>query len=203
MSERVAIALAQCPRTPRDLAKEIGVSVARISQLKSGMGGIKAENLFALARATGFSPQWLAEGIGKPQSSSKAVDEFSAVPPFDAESGDGYLVFDRSWIKGLCANEVSVKYYLVKSGNMAPTIAAHDLVLIDESDKTPIDRQVYLIIKPDGTPVIKRLTQTISNDWLITNGDDNGRYLPTEQLDDQQVKALDIAGKVIWRGGKI
>jgi phage repressor protein C with HTH and peptisase S24 domain len=167
------------------------------------MGGIKAENLFALARATGFSPQWLAEGIGKPQSSSQAVDEFSAIPPFDAKSGDGYLVFDRSWIKGLCADEVSVKYYLVKSSNMAPTIAAHDLVLIDESDKTPIDRQVYLIIKPDGTPVIKRLIQTISNDWLITNGDDNGRYLPTEQLDDQQVKALDVAGKVIWRGGKI
>lgn len=203
MSERVATALVQCPRTPKDLAQEIGVSVARISQLKSGMGGIKAENLFALARATGVSAQWLAEGVGKQRMHKETEAGYSTIQPFDSRHGTEGLIFDCTWLQTLCPNPSSVKYHRMVSGSMAPSIYANDIVLVDVSDRIASDQQIYLIFRPDGNVVIKRLIQTLTNGWLITEGDDSSRYLPKEQLDDQQIQALQIAGKIIWRGGKL
>lgn len=213
MSERLAHAITFSSRTPKDLARAIGISVARISQLKSGTGGIKAENLFSLARATGFSPRWLAEGTGEPQETTEKDSEYVIVQHFDYEldlnpgvdpsTAKSSLVLDRRFTQSLGANESSLRWLSPAEGAMDPTVLSTDIVLIDEAQTNPNDGLIYLLRRSNGSRVIRRFVLTINSGWILRNDDNNRSFYPDEAIDDIQVLKLDIAGRVVWRGGTL
>jgi phage repressor protein C with HTH and peptisase S24 domain len=63
--ERIARAIAMSGKQKQQIAKECGVSGASVSQWISGDSkSMKPENLYRLAGATGFNPEWLAIGEG-------------------------------------------------------------------------------------------------------------------------------------------
>jgi phage repressor protein C with HTH and peptisase S24 domain len=207
MSERVALALTDCGRSPRDLSKDIGVSVARISQLKSGTGGVKAENLFAFARATGYSPQWLAEGVGNAKESPTSAPEYTMIARYESsahdESSSGALAFDRAWLQALSLNERSLMYFYFSDGTMEPAVIHGDLLLIDINQVTPESGGIFVVLRADGEAVVKRLLQTMASGWIIRSDNDNKRHYPDEIINDDEIGTLRIAGRVVWRGGKI
>lgn len=206
MSERIAYALARSGRTPRDLSKDVGVSVARISQLKSGAGGIKAENLFALARATGCSAQWLAEGAGKPTEDETSKTSCVLISHYDTDI-DGQarrsLPFDLEWLTELGLSDQSLRYMTFTGGTMEPVVGDADVLLIDVSQVTPESGAVFAVHRADGNIVVKRLLQTMTNGWLIRSDNENKRHYPDEVVPDSEIGSLKIAGRVVWRGGKV
>lgn len=215
MPERIATALSSSGKTPQDLAKEIGISVARISQLKSGTGGIKAERLFALARATGYSPQWLAEGVGKPKDAENPSQDFVLIPHFTAKgsAGSGYLndsveplgglVFRRDWMNSMRLKESGLKVIYAQGSSMEPTLADGDALLLDESQIEPANRRIYAILRPDGELIIKRLVLTMTNGWIIRSDNEDKRQYPDEVASDTEIGHLKIVGRIVWHGGSL
>lgn len=207
MTERIAYAITSSGKQPRDLAREMGVSVARISQLKSGSGGIKAENLFAMARATGCSAEWIAEGVGAPH----GHDDNRLQPVFvnsfysDGQSGidDAPLPFDRAWLERIGANPENVKYVCWLEDTMSPTLQETDVLLLDESQTVPTNRGIYLIQRPHGGYTVKRLLQTMTSGWIIRSDREDKRLYPDEIIQEDEIQDLKVAGRIIWRGGKI
>lgn len=110
--ERIAKAIALSGKQKQAIAKECGVSGASVSQWISGDSkSMKPENLYKLAAATGFCPEWLAIGVGpeRPDSyitssitsqSAKPVDEPNV--SFSAPLNVGALSFRKypliSWV---------------------------------------------------------------------------------------------------------
>ena len=65
MRERIAKAIRDSGKKKSEIADLVGVSTAAVTQWESReTKTLKAENLMALAKATGRSPQWLATGEG-------------------------------------------------------------------------------------------------------------------------------------------
>lgn len=63
--ERIAHAIKHSKKLKKDIARECDVSPSAVTQWVTGDSkGLKPENLFALARATGVSAEWLADGTG-------------------------------------------------------------------------------------------------------------------------------------------
>lgn len=215
MSERIAYALSTSGKQPRDLAREIGISVARISQLKAGSGGIKAENLFAFARATNCSARWLAEGAGKPEDGgSTPAQDFTIIPPYSPRaSGNGQLndnagapcglVFKREWLNQMNLEERNLKVIYNQGGSMVPTLADGDMLLLDESQTEPSNRRIFAISRPDGELTIKRLVLTMTNGWIIRSDNEDKRQYPDEIASEQEIRHLHIAGRIVWHGGAL
>lgn len=203
-TERIAYAITSSGKLPRDLAKEMGVSEARISQLKSGAGGIKAENLFTMARATGFSAQWIAEGVGSPRTNDPAqpmpvfihslYGDPSAQPP---------LPFDGQWLERLGLDPKHLKFLCWLEDTMSPTLQEADVLLVDEHQTTPVNRGVYLIQRPHGDFTVKRLMQTMTSGWIIRSDKEDRRLYPDEIVDESSIGDLKIAGRIVWRGGGV
>lgn len=210
MSERIALAITSSGKLPRDLAKEIGISVARISQLKAGLGGIKAENLFAFARSTGFSPQWLAEGVGEQKQSeaaraNHAVISFYKKPGDDGLSINGYqtITLDKVWLKSLGLDEPSLKFVRSPDDTMEPTLHEGDILLIDEGQTDPVDGAIYVLLRMDGETIIKRLSRTMTSGWIIRSDHQDKRHYPDEVVSESEISNLRIAGRVVWHGGAL
>lgn len=213
MSERIAFALSTSGKQPRDLAKEIGISVARISQLKSGSGGIKAENLFSFARATKCSPRWLAEGIGNPTDTESQLQDFTTIPFYsakgttfsnhqnDSSSPPDGLVFKRDWLNHMQLQIQSLKVAYAQDSSMEPTLASGDVLLIDESQTEPSNRRIYAILRPDGELIIKRLVLTMTSGWIIRSDHEDKRQYPDETASDSTIGHLNILGRVVWHAG--
>lgn len=214
MSERIAHAIIYSGKQPRDLAKEIGISVARISQLKSESGGIKAEHLFAFARATGFSPRWIAEGTGDPKGESPDL-EYAVIPQYTAKAaaGSGFLnyhvevngglAFKRDWLARMSLKEQNLRVIYIQGNSMEPTLSDGNVVMIDSSQTTPTNRCIYAIHRPDGELIIKRLVQTMTNGWVIKSDNDDKRQYPDEIATDTDLGHLVIAGRVVWHAGQL
>lgn len=70
-SQRIAYALRESHIKQIDLARLAGVSRSAASQWVNGeIIKVSAENIFAIADATGFSARWLALGEGPPRNHS-------------------------------------------------------------------------------------------------------------------------------------
>lgn len=212
LSERVAYALISSARSPRDLAQEIGITVARISQLKSGTGGIKAENLFALARATGFSPQWLAEGAGLPKETEdegpfslliRPLDDVKAAPNRGDAGTAECLVIDKKIIEGLDIDQRFLRYFVLTGLSLSPVLVHQDIAIVDTQQNKPADGQVFLMYRSDGAKVIRRLIQTLSDTWIARTEDSSKSVFPEETLSAHAASNLTIAGRIIWRGGRV
>jgi len=63
--ERIAIAIKHSQKLKKEIARECGVSPSAVTQWVNGDSkGLRPENLFALASATGVNAEWLANGAG-------------------------------------------------------------------------------------------------------------------------------------------
>ncbi|KPX49008.1 Peptidase S24 [Pseudomonas syringae pv. helianthi] len=111
------------------------------------------------------------------------------------------LVFRRGWLRrmGVSANDLFVVY--ADGNDMAPHICAMDVVLFDATQKSPLDRQIYVIRRRDGGITVKRMIQQLSGSWVIRSENPDKNLFPDEIVSELDIAALPIIGRVIWRGG--
>ncbi len=63
--DRIALAIKHSKKLKKEIARECGVTPSAVTQWITGDSkGMKPENLFALADATGVNAEWLANGTG-------------------------------------------------------------------------------------------------------------------------------------------
>jgi len=215
--DRIAMAIEASGKKKGEIAAECGVAPSSVTQWISGESkSLKPENLFALAKATGFNAMWLAIGQGEPRDQDvlpPTEDAYAVISQYTArgECGSGYLndhvevkgglAFKRDWLKRMGAKPENLFVIYAEGDSMEPYIFDGDVVLFDWSDTTPRDRQAYAIRRPDGGISIKRITQQLSGAWLIRSDNPDKVAYPDEPVTEAVLHDMPILGRVIWRGG--
>ncbi|MEQ6329222.1 S24 family peptidase [Pseudomonas chengduensis] len=215
--ERIARAVSLSGKKKGEIASLCGVAPSSVTQWISGESkGLKPENLFALAKATGFNAMWLAIGQGDErdeEAHSPAQDAYALIPQYSAKGdcGDGYLndhveikgglAFKRDWLKRMGAKPENLFVIYAEGASMEPYIFDGDVVLFDWSDTNPRDRQAYAIRRPDGGISIKRINQLLSGAWVIRSDNPDKAAYPDEPVTESVLHDMPILGRVIWRGG--
>lgn len=221
--ERIAAAIKHSKKLKKVIAKECGVTGSAVTQWVTGDSkSMKPENLFALAAATGVSAEWLANGTGQMVDASTeniygspSEKDYALIPQYKAHGscGDGYLndhvevteglVFKRDWLARMKAKPEHLRIIYAEGDSMEPYVFDGDVVLFDSSKIEPKDRQAYVLRRPDGGIIIKRLIQQITGGWLIRSDNTDKSKYPDEQVTEDALHDLSIIGRVIWRGGEM
>ncbi len=218
-TERITRAITLSGKAKSEIAKLCGVAPSAVTQWVNGDSkSLKAESVFALAKATGFNALWLAVGEGPEQDidnqgSLPSEEDYALIPQYTAKGacGDGYLndhveirgglAFKRDWLKRMGAKPENLFVIYADGDSMEPFIFEGDVVLFDSADCEPQDRQVYAFRRPAGGISIKRLSRQLSGAWMIRSDNQDKARHPDEQVSDDAMHDMPILGRVIWRGG--
>ena len=160
----------------------------------------------------------LAELLGEPgypPMARESSGKYASIPQYTARGGAGVgldndhvevkgeLVFKRDWLARQGLRESTLYAIYAVGLSMEPTIADGDVLLIDESQRTPLDRRIYALRRPNGDISIKRLIQQHTGGWLIRSDNPNKAEFPDEPASDTEIGHLEIAGRVVWHGGAL
>ncbi|BCD83618.1 repressor [Pseudomonas solani] len=220
MNERIARAISQSGKQRVEIAALCDVKPSSISQWTSGeIKSLKAESVFALAKATGFRAEWLALGKGPEREEEidgvPRADDYALIPQYTARgaSGRGYLndhvevkgglAFKKDWLRriGLKDGQLSVFY---NSGDSNwPTLSDGEVLLLDESQSEPRSGKMYALLTADGEIIIKRLIRDITGGWIIRSDNQDKTRYPDQPVSDEGMRAVEVIGRVVWRGGGI
>lgn len=191
----------------------IGTDSGNLSRLERDKQGVSKELLAKVLDA--FEISLSANGVTEEHIDTPLLSEtnYAIIPQYSAqaECGDGYLndhvvvrdsdiAFKRSLIRRLGVKPENLFMIHAKGDSMEPYIFEGDIVVFDQSDTNPSDRDVYVIRRPDGKLSIKRLYQQLSGAWLIRS--DNPVH-PEEKVSATTLHEIPIIGRVIWRGGEM
>lgn len=207
-----------------DLAKQLGVSPATITQWESGVTKeIKGANLTNLCAALGVEPGWLLNGDGNGELARalmpgarrvEAVDDedhsFYKIPLVrlklqagitgyqtepDYHEG-GSTVVPRQWADSMEFNPQRLIAMQVKGESMEPTFYAGDTVIINLNDTKLSDNHVYAV-NYEGEAVIKRFVRDIGQWWLVSDNSDQRKY---HRKQCRGVECI-VVGRVVRREG--
>lgn len=109
----------------------------------------------------------------------------------------GGLSFSKEWLKemGIDARYCYVIY--AKGLSMYPTLQDGQAVLIDTSQKIPVENKVYLIMRDLNGLIMKRISRDKNGDWIyISDNSDKNRYPDMFAFENDK-----IIGRVVWTGG--
>lgn len=219
--ERIARAIALSGKKKGQIASECGVANSAVTQWISGESkSLKPENLYALAAATGFNPEWLAIGKGPEtalanQQPLPSEEDYALIPQYTAKgaSGDGYLndhvevkgglAFKRDWLQRMALREENLQALYNLGDSNWPTLSDGEVLLVDVSKREPSNGNMYAMYDPDNAIIIKRLIRDVTGGWLIrSDNQDKSRY-PDQPVSDDGMRGVEIIGRVVWRGGGI
>ena len=115
----------------------------------------------------------------------------------------GGLVFKRAWLTRMSLKERNLHVIYVEGHSMEPTISDGDVLLFDESQTAPKDGRIYVLCKPDGQLIIKRLIQSITGGWIIRSDNEDKRTYPDQPVADSEIEHVSIVGRAVWHGGAL
>ncbi len=208
--------------TQTDLANKCGWSSAgqaRIGNYEKDRREPNLADLRKIAHALGASLMELLDdsdtAIGDSRTTTYQPSDFLIIDQYTAagSAGNGHmndhvevnggLAFKRSWLHRMGANPDDLHVIYAKGMSMEPTIADGDVVLMDESQVEPRNGKIYVIRRPDGELLIKRLVHSVTGRWIIRSDNDDKRQYPDEELDADTLTHLTILGRVIWHAGSL
>lgn len=220
INERIARAIALSGKQKIEIAALCNVQPSSISQWIGGeIKTLKAERVFALAKATGFRAEWIALGTG-PEREEQAEDALSAddyaiIPQYTAKgsSGRGYLndhvevkgglAFKKDWLRRIGLKDANLSVLYNSGDSNWPTLSDGDVLLIDEAQKSPGSGKMYALLTADGEVIIKRLIRDITGGWLIRSDNQDKTRYPDQPVTDEGLRSVEVIGRVVWRGGGI
>ena len=137
------------------------------------------------------------------------LDGFVLVPRVKATAGAGeswevesdiagMYAFRESFMQSIGVKPKNAIMMYVRGDSMQPLICDHDTILIDTSDKKPVEGFLYVVAFGEML-MVKRL-QRIPNGWSIVSENKNYQPIPIEG---QEQESLNIVGRVRWFGRTI
>lgn len=220
LAERIRDCLGEKTALQKELAAACGVSPVSVSQWLSGTTkSLEGKNLVLAARFLGVTEGWLATGIGPKLPRNLRLENVASLIPTEADyatidqfhangsCGDGYLnehveirgsmAFKRDWLArmNIDPNQAGVIY--AKGDSMAPTIQDGEVLLVDYRQTEPQGNRVY-VLNVEGDLRVKRLLRRVAGWVIVSDNQDKTRY-PDETIPNPS--AINIVGRVVWRGG--
>lgn len=202
-----------------ELASRSGMTQTSISDLERGKSQ-SSSFVAQIAQVCGVSPMWLASGEGsmlpqktaEPAPGSPSEKDYALIPQYTAKgsAGNGHLnehveikgglAFKRDWLSRLGVKEHRCSVIYAHGSSMEPSIFDGEVVLIDHDDTEPRDAKVYVLQRPDGEIIIKRLIKQMAG-WVIRSDNEDKRRYPDEPISADSLQQIEVVGRVVWRGG--
>ncbi|UJW20802.1 MULTISPECIES: LexA family transcriptional regulator [Pseudomonas] len=219
--ERIARAIKDSGKSKSEIAKLCDVAPSAVTQWINGESKtLKAESVFALAKATGYRAEWLTFGIGPEREDGQVTGEpdekdYAVIPQYTAKgsSGNGYLndhvevlgglAFKRDWLKRMSLNAEHLRVIYNQGDSNWPTLSDGEVLLVDISKRDPSNGNMYALYDPDSEIIIKRLIRDLTGGWLIRSDNQDKMRYPDMPISDQGMQDVEIIGRVVWRGGGI
>lgn len=194
------------------LADKLGIKQTQVSMIEKGTR--EASSGFKLAFLKAYGIDWdtqIASAETIAYENIKEENNVVAVPFYSAKAAAGsgealpdypekdVMYFDRRWLKNvLRVNPANLSIIQAKGNSMDGglyPIKDGDLLMVDESVKEPINKQVFVVQVDDIDLVVKRTDV----EWdgtikLCSNNLDYGEVIPTN--------TATIIGRVVWNGSK-
>lgn len=150
--------------------------------------------------------QWLDKMHVQIAFPGEEMDGFVLVPRVKATAGAGesweldsdiagMYAFRESFMRAIGIKPKNAIMMYVRGDSMEPLICDHDTILIDTSDKKPIEGFLYVLALGERL-MVKRLQQ-IPNGWNIVS---ENRNYPPVPIEGQEQDSLNIIGRVRWFG---
>lgn len=117
----------------------------------------------------------------------------------DDERALSSIAFPKDWLSRNRVSPEAASLVFARGSSMAPTITDGAVTLIDHKQRTPIKRQIYAYRQGDDL-LVNRLEQ-LSPDTLLALSD-NPEF-ETRLLTGNDLKQVEVIGKVIWVGASI
>jgi phage repressor protein C with HTH and peptisase S24 domain len=188
------------------LAKKAGISNSGLSRYLGG-GDPSRKVLVSLALAAGVNLNWLATGEGPMEKSNEAArpGSLTMLPFLGAlESPNDEVIpgrkknltsqaFCRYWLGSHGLDSKALAAMHIRGDSMSPTIRDEDLVLIDVTTKDIQDDKIYVI--QDASSLLVRRLQLEPGGRVRALCDN-----PTHREFEVPREALEIVGRVVWRG---
>ncbi len=230
-AERLRQAIGEEP--PHAWGLSVGIGKSTLDGLLNGGARPQMKTLQKIAERSNISINWLMAGREPKHINRKPVygcsertyalhatesnnepgeareEEFVLVPRYDGGVGPersgcnekvGHLAFRWDWIHqemGLDTRQLAL--VTVRGDSMEPTLKDRDLLLLDRRDQTVSNDAVYVLRLADDL-IAKRLQRGF--DGSVTIKSDNPIY-DKQVLPPDQVRRLQIIGRVIWTGRKM
>lgn len=139
--------------------------------------------------------------------------EFVIVPRYDIHvaAGNGHVVYDErehdqgqayraSSVRNLATKASNLMTVYAKGESMEPSIYEGDALLVDRGQTTVKDRQVY-ILRYGHEIRVKRLFLRPDGGLRIVS--DNSSAFPEEVITGEEMKHIEIIGRVVERSGRM
>lgn len=225
IGERVRYAREQSGLSALELARSVGVTRSAIYQIESGTTRSPTpQTLWAIARATGHSPEWLISGNGVPNAARKIMGaaepsvgqgSFATIRQFIhvkrvevAEklgqyvwftSPDNPLPIPVEILSELEISEDDAIAITVHDDSMAPTICRGDTLLVDASDRRISQGRVLATLYM-GEVLLRRTH--IEPDGTLALIADSDRW-PDIRVPHELQSSISVIGRVRYRMGKV
>ncbi len=219
LKDRLKLARKHAKLTQAQLADAVGISQPSITDLERGKSQ-KTGYIAQIAKACSVSAIWLASGEGsmlpqktaEPAPGSPSEKDYALIPQYTAKgsAGNGHLnehveikgglAFKRDWLSRLGVKEHRCSVIYAHGSSMEPSIFDGEVVLIDHDDTEPRDAKVYVLQRPDGEIIIKRLIKQMAG-WVIRSDNEDKRRYPDEPISADSLQQIEVVGRVVWRGG--
>lgn len=150
-----------------------------------------------------------------PYTTTPSADDYALVTQYTAKGGagdgqmndhvevKGGLVFKRAWLTRMGLRDRNLHVIYVEGQSMETTISDGDVLLFDESQREPKDGKIFVILKPDGTLIIKRLIESITGGWVIRSDNEDKRNYPDQPISNSEIGQVQIIGRAVWHGGAL
>ncbi|PZP58297.1 S24 family peptidase [Pseudoxanthomonas sp. X-1] len=213
MAKRFQQALDQRGMTPPDVIRLTKLSKGAVYNILNGV--TQPEKIWGatakkIASALRVSSDWLLTGRGSMDDVSAQLDDDTAQVPGYAHSlalGDGAtpseyaethrLLFRKSSLrrKGLLGRQLEV--YYGRGDSMEPRIHDGDAILVDRSDTSPRDGEIFVLESDEGA-VAKRLTEIDGRWFFESDNKSDPKWRKPTPLDG--ANQWRIVGRVRWIG---
>ncbi len=209
--------------TQKEFAEKLNTTKIVISNIETGKTDTLNKNILKILTVNyDINGEWLLTGKGEPK--GRNIEDYIKlfkssytfpVPFYNvkAAAGNGnilpdyeekdVLFFDIRYLKNILnANPVNLSLILADGDSMdsgenrADDIKDEDLLLVDNSQKEPINGRIFVIRKNDKLFVKKIKKDIAGNITLLSN---NPKYSPIELT---PFDNAEIIGKVIWNGSR-
>jgi len=198
--------------TAYGLGKRTGISESLIRKYMLGTSIPSIERAWRLARATGVTLDWLADGTGSPTEMNRAAeadgDSYAYIPLYDARLSAGHgswnentnivakLAFTRQSLRAKGLEPSNLSAVQVVGDSNEPELRDGDTVMVDHS-RTRVDLGGFYVILIDNRLYAKRLQRQFDGGMTVisANPDYQDMVIPKGQVSD-----LVIVGSVVWQG---
>ncbi len=188
--------------TKKKIALEAGVSPPAVGYWFDDLHGINSAAARNLGKFLDIDPVWLENGEGTPylldEASLGAVpvesldaddEKFVQIPMVELKLSAGVTGFEtqpdfseggtlgmrKQWIERRGLNPNHLVAIQVTGDSMEPALHADDIVVLDTSDRQPLDGEVFAV-NYEGQAVIKRMSRDAGEWWLTSDNPDQRRH---------------------------